>query len=293
VGDVFVVALCWIGRRTRHHSADAGKNAPRANDNHSSDSTSSPSKPHHESWDDDSDGIFSQFEGGLFLAGCAVASTPLWAPSVLLHDSVWAPGYFPHYPYAGDWFGYLQIDRRVGDQKPDVETSFNEPDCLKWWSVRLSVEDGDDFHGLNRLNGQLVFDTTLRLGFWTNWNYLHEQLPCGCTDETLLSDTNLTFRIAQSEQLEMHAGVGLRMMIDRAGDRFGCNFLYGADIFPAKPFIFSELLEGGTLGSAGVFHFRSTAGVIYKGWEVFLGYDFLRVGSVNIQGPMAGLRFWF
>jgi hypothetical protein len=30
-----------------------------------------------------------------------------------------------------------------------------------------------------------------------------------------------------------------------------------------------------------------------RGWEVFTGYDFLRIGSVNLQGPLLGLRLWF
>jgi hypothetical protein len=33
--------------------------------------------------------------------------------------------------------------------------------------------------------------------------------------------------------------------------------------------------------------------VTHKRWETFGGYDFLRIGTVNLQGPMVGLRLWF
>ena len=52
-------------------------------------------------------------------------------------------------------------------------------------------------------------------------------------------------------------------------------------------------METGTLGSASVVHGRATIGATFHGWELYTGYDFLRVGNVNLQGPVVGLRFWF
>jgi hypothetical protein len=34
-------------------------------------------------------------------------------------------------------------------------------------------------------------------------------------------------------------------------------------------------------------------GLIHRHWELFGGYDFYRIGAVDLQGPMAGLRLWF
>jgi hypothetical protein len=28
-------------------------------------------------------------------------------------------------------------------------------------------------------------------------------------------------------------------------------------------------------------------------WEIYGGYDYLEIGSVNVQGPVIGLRWWF
>jgi hypothetical protein len=227
----------------------------------------------------------------LLFAGIGVTS-PLWAPSLMLNDSLGNPGYFPHYPYSDDLEEYLHIGP-PGTEPDQPEIGFGDPQYLKSWSVRLSIEDGNDFRGLNRLNGRLFVDTTLRLGLWTNWNYLHESLDGGRSDETLLSDTNLTFRIAQSEHVEIHAGAGLRVLQDHTGTRYGGNFLYSTDLFLVKPLVVSALVDGGWLDSTGVVHGRATFGVVAHGWEVFIGYDFMHLGSVNIQGPVAGLRFWF
>jgi hypothetical protein len=109
----------------------------------------------------------------------------------------------------------------------------------------------------------------------------------------LLGDTNLTFRFAQTERMQMYAGLGFRMQTDRYDTRFGFNFLYGGDVFLSDPLVLSASLDVGNLSSDLVVHGRATVGLNYKRWEVFGGYDFLRIGSVNLQGPMLGLRLWF
>ncbi len=53
----------------------------------------------------------------------------------------------------------------------------------------------------------------------------------------------------------------------------GFNFTYGADFFPAKPWVFSAVLDAGTHRQAGLFRFRSTAGVVYRSVELYSGYE--------------------
>ena len=38
---------------------------------------------------------------------------------------------------------------------------------------------------------------------------------------------------------------------------------------------------------------RGSVSAIWHGCEIFTGYDFLRIGGTNLQGPMVGVRFWF
>ncbi len=40
-------------------------------------------------------------------------------------------------------------------------------------------------------------------------------------------------------------------------------------------------------------HFRITAGAVFRGVEVYTGYDVYRVGSADINGLVAGVRVWF
>ena len=48
-------------------------------------------------------------------------------------------------------------------------------------------------------------------------------------------------------------------MNDPTRTDLGFNFTYRVDIFPAKPWVFSAVLDAGTLGKAGLFRFRTTA----------------------------------
>jgi hypothetical protein len=91
----------------------------------------------------------------------------------------------------------------------------------------------------------------------------------------------------------MHTGLGVRVLADRSDPRAGFNFLYGADLFALNPLVLSTVLDLGNLDAAFVIHMRTTVGIVYRHGELLAGYDFLRIGSVNLQGPLIGLRFWF
>jgi hypothetical protein len=229
--------------------------------------------------DDDEEDLLAEILAPV--VGAALLS-PFWAPHLLCQDDFEYTSSFAHYPYAKEHPGYLWVEQ--GDDMPKHRRLFGG---------RLTLEDGNDFDGLNRLRGSLFIDSVFRVGLQTNWDYFHERLSCGCTDDAVVSDTNLTFRFAQAERVQMYAGVGLRTWSDRADTRVGWNLLYGGDFFPAKPLILSGVLDVGQLGEATVFRARGTVGVIYHGWELFTGYDFLRIGTANLQGPMIGLRLWF
>jgi hypothetical protein len=168
---------------------------------------------------------------------------------------------------------------------------------VRWWSARLDVDESNDFRGLNRVGGRLLLDTTTRFGLQTSWTWLHERLdadgPGRAADDMVLGDVNGVYRFAQGERAEFRAGLGARILADGDHSHYGFNFTYGVDLFPVRPLILSATLDAGTLGSAGVFHARATAGVALSAFEVFAGYDYLRIGSVDLQGPVIGLRVWF
>ena len=222
--------------------------------------------------------------------GFNVLILPFWIPPVLLHDAFPEPGWFPGHPYALPDIGY--IDR--GSFRPDAKgLDPFDPQHVKSWATRASVEAGTDFSGLTRVGGRFALDTEWRVGVTSSLDYYRERLPCGCVDQTVLGDINLTVRFAQAEWVQMYTGLGARGMFDSDKTRGGVNFQYGADFFPADPVVVSTLFEMGNLDRAFVMRVRGSVGIQLRHAELFAGYDWLRIGSVDLHGPMVGLRLWF
>jgi hypothetical protein len=213
-------------------------------------------------------------------AGVGAGLLVFGVPPLLLGDAFNETFYYAPYPYAGNYCGYQFLDRAT--EYP-----------LKTWAVRLTLENGNDFDGVNRLAGQLKFDHESRWGILSTWNYYHENLGGGQTDDSLFGSTNVTFRFAQNQNANMYTGLGLNVLTGRQQTNFGVNITYGGDWYPIDPVIVSAQIDVGTLSDAWLFHGRTSVGAIFHGCEFFVGYDFLRIGSTNVQGPMAGVRFWF
>jgi hypothetical protein len=231
--------------------------------------------------------------GYLLVAAAVGATSPIWLPWCILDDHPLEAGYFPPFPYPDSERGYLKIDRKGWGCPTEQDCGCRDPEYLKVWAVRLSVEEGNDFRGLNRVAGRLTVDTAWRIGLETNWNWLHESLDGGGRADAVLGDANLTWRFAQNEWVQMHTGGGFRVLDGGQRTRWGFNFLYGADVFPLDPLVISAQVDLGSLGDSFVVRVRGSVGVVYRSLEVFTGYDFQRIGDVNVQGPMAGIRLWF
>ncbi len=207
-------------------------------------------------------------------------------PRALLKDDGDTVRYFSPYPYA--WHGPGHLLAVDGDLLRRVE-----PSQLRGLSGRVDVEGSSDFQGIDRVNGHLLLDTNVRFGFQGDWSYLTERLGAGRRDEMFLTDLNVVYRLAQNDRAEVRAGVGARLSTDRQATHGGFNLTYGIDVFPRQPWVVSTVFDVGSLGSAAVFHGRATVGVLLQRWEVFTGFDYLRIGSVDFYGPVAGVRLWF
>lgn len=226
--------------------------------------------------------------GGVEALALYAVAAPWMLPHAALDPGLRVDGKFTPYPYAEPPFRHVALPETAENGAPTRDRS-----RLPWWSGRASAEAGSDFSGLDRVGLRLFLDTDTRFGLKTDWDWYSEKLPCGCRDELWLGDLTATFRFVQNEWLVMHTGVGARFLVDHGRDRAGVNFLYGFDAFPAKPVHLFGSAEAGTLGSAGVYRLRGGVGVNWSHVELFAGYDFVRIGGVNLQGPMAGLRLWF
>jgi hypothetical protein len=231
--------------------------------------------------------------GAAVLGGIVTATSPIWAPHMLMGDRTSMDSRFPGCPYAWPDMGYAYLDRF--DDKPWERQAlpWYDAEYLKPWAVRLALDEGNDFNGLNRVNGRLTVDTSSRLGATTNWSWFARKLSCGCIESSVVGDLNVTARFAQHEWVQMYAGVGARLRTYGCDTQAGFNCLYGADVFPVRPVVLSALFEVGNLDDMLVVHARGTVGAALGRIEVFAGYDFLRIGTVNYQGPLVGVRLWF
>ncbi|MBC7819808.1 MAG: hypothetical protein IAG10_23235 [Planctomycetaceae bacterium] len=205
-------------------------------------------------------------------------TAPWWIPRSLVGDKDEVL-LLADYPYAGGWDGYFV------NQDP-------EPDWTKRWSGRFLVESGTDFDGLQKHGGRLRLDTTSRFGLDTEWNFRRESLSPG-HDTLWNGDVNLVYRFAQSQRAAFYTGLGVNWLSDRFGSDAGFNFTYGADFYPAKPWVLSGSIDWGTLGHASAFHGRATVGVMLNRLEVFTGYDYYKLGSTSLPSFVAGVQLHF
>ena len=213
--------------------------------------------------------------GNAILAGL---TAPWWIPRTLVGDKDEVL-VFADYPYVGEWDGYFV------NQEP-------EPDWTKRWSGRVLAESGSDFDGLQKHGGRLRLDTTSRWGLDTEWNYRRESLASG-QDTLWNGDVNLVYRFAQSQHTAFYTGLGVNWLSDHIGSNAGFNFTYGADFYPANPWVISSSIDWGTLGHTSVFHGRVTVGAMIKSLEVFTGYDYYRLGGTSLPSYVAGVQIHF
>jgi hypothetical protein len=225
--------------------------------------------------DDDDDG----FPGQLIAVGLLA---PFTVPRALLHDNEEVNRLFLYHPYADGGPGYLRVQTVEANERGD----------LRDWGGQISLENGNDFSGLNRTQARLVLDTSTRFGVQFRFDHFTEDLCCR-DDHLSLGSAELLYRFAQSDTVQVYAGLGARLVDGGARNRWGFNFTYGANLCPVRPLVLSFSLDAGTAGSAAYFGGRGTVGVLYKGWEVFTGYDYRSIGSVSLDGVLVGLRLWF
>ncbi len=207
-------------------------------------------------------------------------------------DGSYYPRYdhFVPYPYCVDFPGYRVP--RAGRWPESLAAWDHQVEPVRW-SARLSIEDGNDFSGINRVNGQLLLETSSAWGFLTSWNHYYEHLGAGKSDELVVGDVNVIYSAGLTNDWSVRAGLGFRTLVDHGRTDWGVNVHIGSDVFPMRPVILSVSGDFGNLGSAGFAHGRATLGVIHRGWEIFGGYDAMLIGGTTLHGPLVGVRLWF
>lgn len=189
---------------------------------------------------------------------------------------------FAAYPYAGNCHGCLLMSP-LADGYAEGKT----------WSGQVQFELGSDLEGLDRRGVTFLLEGTHGWGLDFAWDSYHEEGSHGYQDALHMGQLHALYRIAESEQWLVRCGLGAAWLGDRRQTDGGVNFTLQADYLPRPPFVCSAEVDLGTLGKAETFHARGTAGLMLNRCELFGGYDFRRIGDVEIAGPLLGLRIWY
>lgn len=185
---------------------------------------------------------------------------------------------FTPYPYANNSHGFMLV---------------GTPGAGQCWSGRIGVERGSDFADLDRTGFSFLLEGDGGLGIDFDWDSYAEDLAGGGHDELHIGEVDLLYRFVENEQLLFRAGLGVAWLGDAYDTNAGINVTLKADYAPCDPFILSGELDLGTLGDAEHLHAAGTVGMMIHRCEFYGGYDYRRIGDVEIQGPMLGLRVWF
>jgi hypothetical protein len=233
----------------------------------------------HNYHDDDDDSAWLAL--GALAAGAVVAA-PFYLPQLVVDDPGGTAAEFLYCPYADGHEGFMAFE----------EFPVEGPVYSNGFGGRIGVDYGDQLDDVRWIGGELLFETRSRWGVDVGWK-AYEEATNGGTDRLWVGDANVTFRFAQSPRSQWRAGVGLNWLDDSTATDYGFNFTYGADFFPVDPLVATAQLDWGTLGEDERLHLRTTLGVTRCGWEAYIGYDYEKIGAVDLHGPVAGLRFWY
>lgn len=212
-----------------------------------------------------------------------VPAPPAYEPTLATPDEYTSPatsfaGMFPAYPYSDGTSGCLAMTDAC-DAKP--------------WSGRLEFDTQSDFDGLSRHGIGFFIEGSAGLGLDFDWGSYSESLPGGGHDELHLGEMNVMYRISETPYSLWRAGIGLNWLGDRYDTDYGVNFSLKADFMPCDPLVFSGEVDLGTIGDAEMLHGAATMGVMLNRCEIFGGYDYRRIGDVELKGPTLGIRVWF
>ncbi len=212
-----------------------------------------------------------------------VVMGPFCIPHEALDDNLHHQGHFAGAPYLGHpGYGSVVYDP---DQDPSaMGRTYFGVGGVEWSHDRGSV---------SRTGARLRLEGPYRFGIEARGSYLREHLARGGTDEVGVVVADLLYRFAQGEHAQFRAGAGCRALLDRGWSTAGVDFVYGLELFPAKPYAVSLSIAGGTLGSTTVVEPRATLGAVFRAWEVDVGYAGLRIGHVDLGGPVVELRRWY
>ncbi len=210
-------------------------------------------------------------------------SSPIWVPMAVLEDEHDHVTRFLDYPYQEPGCGCLF----AGSAAP---SSWSLEQAL--WG-RASVDFATPVDDVYRVGGTLFLSGANRFGLDAQAHWFEERLSDGTYDHMTLGDADIHYRFAESERGYFYIGLGFNWIEGEGQFDAGVNTTYGFDLFFARPFVSSTQIDLGTLGDTSLFRFRTTLGAAAGRFEPFIGYEYLDVGTTELNQLVSGISFSF
>jgi hypothetical protein len=156
---------------------------------------------------------------------------------------------------------------------------------------RFDVTYGDNSGDVDWIGGHLLLGRGI--GIDTEWDHFEESLSSGRQDQLWIGDFNVILGGPINDRLNVYIGGGISWLDDEIATDAGANFTIGGDYFLHENVVWTGAVDVGKIGGASYFHGATTVGLKFECLEIYTGYDYYDIGDTQIDGIMAGLRFWF
>jgi hypothetical protein len=232
--------------------------------------------------------------------------------------------FFLPYPYAGH-AGTLSRERLPGDRLVYTSCRANDSACrtrehvvtcvgddcyrfddrepipassiypnLKQARLALFADGGRDQDGLTRLTLGAAVMSNLRFALESRFTYWSESLEedegPGKSDGLWIGDLNVHYQILAYPPLQSYIGLGPRIATDGTEKAAGINMTSITELYPLRPLVFRIEGDVGSLGQATFLEAQASAGLVWKHFEAYAGYDVMRVAHIRFNSWFTGLR---
>ncbi len=197
---------------------------------------------------------------------------------------------FTSYPYRIDAVTFREDEWYSNEDFQSVANPMN---------VRVWLDYGSADEDINRLGAGVL--VAFQNGFEIEWEYNSFSEQRSKVDARLdFSSFNLLYSVSFDE-VEPYIGLGVLSMVGEEVSDIGGQFTAGIRVFPQKPLVTEFQFRKAAFVPAedevgdrvDITRVRATVGGIWNHIEGYLGYDYLEVGSIDLSGPLVGLRAWF
>jgi hypothetical protein len=232
------------------------------------------------SYSDDGDDGFGDAVFGVIFWGVVV---PVMACFSWHDDQGPAVVGVERYPYHGDWNGYFAP---AGDGRRG--RIFGGEAALEYGRIDEDIER----YGLSAR----FFCSALALR--TDWNRYFEPRAGGGHDTLTLGTIDLELGVPVGRHARVGLGLGSSIFHDGIGTESGLCAVVSADVFPLEPLVLNGVFTYGTVGGSGepktdIMTVRASLGVMWDRCEAYAGWQGTWIESVQLDGPLAGVRVWF